>query len=341
MSRRDPAWRDRGAAALAAGSLSYLGLEGPVLVMLDHRPEVPEALDRLGLARERWFRRALGGAPAAPWPPDGPFGAVLLRLPKAKQEQEMSLHAGLARLRVGGRLAVYGANDEGARSAAGLVESLLGEVHTVATGSRCRVVSAARPGEIQGLRGDRDDWRQTREPPADELSGPWVSYPGVFAHGRLDDGTALLLEHLPELPVGARVLDFGCGSGVVGAVARARGREIRVELLDADALALEAARANVPGAELLLADGPGFLRDRSYDAILANPPYHEGKAESARVLRELIREAPAILEPRGMLALVTQRRLPTEELLRGAFRRVSRLADRGPYRVWQARLRGP
>ena len=43
-----------------------------------------------------------------------------------------------------------------------------------------------------------------------------VSLPGVFSHGRLDRGTALLLEHLDKLPSG-HLLDFGCGAGVLGA----------------------------------------------------------------------------------------------------------------------------
>ncbi|WP_421021397.1 methyltransferase, partial [Klebsiella pneumoniae] len=42
-----------------------------------------------------------------------------------------------------------------------------------------------------------------------------VSLPGVFSHGRLDRGTALLLKHLDNLPSG-HMLDFGCGAGVLG-----------------------------------------------------------------------------------------------------------------------------
>src|SRR5699024_3281943 len=40
----------------------------------------------------------------------------------------------------------------------------------------------------------------------------YMSYPGVFSHGRLDDGTALLLSVLPTELAGQRVLDMGCGA---------------------------------------------------------------------------------------------------------------------------------
>ena len=43
------------------------------------------------------------------------------------------------------------------------------------------------------------------------------SLPGVFNHGKLDTGTALLLDNLPQISHGT-VLDFACGCGVVGAI---------------------------------------------------------------------------------------------------------------------------
>ncbi len=72
------------------------------------------------------------------------------------------------------------------------------------------------------------------------------------AAGRLDEGTALLLGVLPPLPPGARVLDFGCGSGAIGAAALAASPGLAVTMLDNDAVALEAVRENVPDARRVL-----------------------------------------------------------------------------------------
>lgn len=276
------------------------------------------------------------GVTTAPWPPEGPFRTAALRLPKAKDELEMTLHGAVASLSPGGVLLVYGANDEGARSAGRPIESLLGAVRTVRRMRRCRVLRAERRDDVSGLRPRLADWRETFLLTLAGEERAWVSYPGVFAHGRLDRGTALLLEHLPAVPEGARVLDFGCGSGVLGAAVRARRPSARIDLLDADAVALEAARENVPDGRLVLARTSGAA-EGPYDAIVSNPPYHAGKAETLGVVEELVHRAPSRLARDGVLALVVQRRLPLEEELCRRFRSVSSPSADSTYAVWVAR----
>ncbi|NIP59123.1 MAG: methyltransferase [Gemmatimonadetes bacterium] len=248
----------------------------------------------------------------------------------------MTLHGAVAALEPGGVLLVYGANDEGARSAPKRIEPVVGDVATVQRKRRCRVLRAERPAVPPGLRRRLDEWRRTSTLVLAGEERSWVSYPGLFAHGRLDPGTELLLEHLPAVASDARVLDFGCGSGALGAAVRSRTPTARLDLLDADAVALRAAEENVEGGRTLLgtsleaAEGP-------YDAIVSNPPYHSGKAETTGVAEALIREAPSRLVSDGILALVVQRRLGMEEPLSRAFRRVDAPAADRTYAVFVAR----
>jgi 16S rRNA (guanine1207-N2)-methyltransferase len=247
----------------------------------------------------------------------------------------MALHASAARLEEGGRLLVYGAKDEGIRSAMSLLDELFPGAETLAAGGRARVLLASA-SEVPGMvRGSPEDWRVVVDPEYPELGDVWVSYPGVFAHPRLDPGTRLLLDALPPLPPGARVLDYGCGSGMVGAVARARSDGLRLTLLDVDALALKAAEENVPGAQILLRDGLPDPEAGSYDAILTNPPFHRGKEADPEMVRGVIRQAPALLGKGGRLIFVTLRTLAVERALAEAFREVSLLAEGSGYRIWQ------
>ncbi len=334
--RRGASWRDEAAARLMAKTLSGVEVEGDVLVMLEGRDDVSEAVLACGGRPHPWHRTALGGRPAAPWPDPGPFAAATLRLPKAKDELEMTVHAAAASLRPGGRLWVYGTNDEGAGASESRIRQVTGSSSTIASGGRCRVVEAVRPERWPGSRDALEAWQHTWPLDIACLPEMWISYPGVFAHGRVDAGTRALMDTIPPLSAGARVLDFACGSGLLGACVSAIEPSVSVDFLDVDTVALAAVAANLPGVRRILSDGFAGLRGERYDLILSNPPYHEGKDQTGRVLEELASDAPAHLTGKGILLLVTQRRLPVRIHLEEAFDTVEVVLDEGPYRVWRA-----
>lgn len=336
---RAPGWRDAAASELAAHHAPFLELEGPALVMDDPADTLAEALGALGLEVRRWWRRAHGGRPASAWPRGDPCATVGVRLPRAKDQLDMMLHAAASVLVRDGRLLVFGAGDEGAGSAGRRMQAVFDDVRTVATGGRCRVLQARGLPPEERLRADLDAWCEWFDPGLDELPERWASFPGVFAHGRLDGGTALLADVLPAAPPSARALDFGCGHGVLGAVVAARTPGAEVAFLDVDAVALEAVRRNVPGARTALADGWAGAPNGAWDVVVSNPPYHRGKGESLGVVEELIRGARSRLAPGGWLALVAQRRLPVPGLLAEALENVDVLGDSGPWRAWWARSR--
>ena len=333
--KRSADWRDRAAAELMCGVLGRAGISGNVLVMLENLPEVATSVREAGGRVQSWHRFAREGRSASAWTPAGPFDAATLRLPKAKEELDMVIHAAASVLEGDAPLWVYGANDEGARSAGGIIEPLMGPVRTVASGGRCRVLKAVRRVDSPSPKGTLEEWRRFTSLEFPDGPRDWISYPGVFAAGRLDGGTRALLDAMQTLPLaGRRVLDFACGSGVIGAFLSAAEPTARVDFLDADAVALAAARENVVGARLIPSDGFDALADERYDLIVSNPPYHEGKAQTRRVVERLVRGAPDHLEAGGSLALVTQRRLPLAALLESTFNTVEVLLDSGPHRVW-------
>jgi 16S rRNA (guanine1207-N2)-methyltransferase len=340
MSRwaQDP---EGAADQLILRSLDAVAVSGSVLAVNQSR-SLPAAVRARGAACVIWNRRLVPGvAGAAPWPPPGPFDAALVRLPKARDEQAMTVHAGLSVLRSGGLVVLYGGNDEGIRSAAGLLEAIAADVATLAVRGHGRVLAARRSScrsEAAGaLRASLAAWRTLSRI---ELAGApcdWVSYPGCFAAGRLDEGTRLLLTALPALPPGARVLDYACGTGVVAAAALRLAPGLAVDAMDNDAVALGAARENVPAANLILGTRLADAPSRDYAAILCNPPLHQGIAEDRTLLERLVAEAPAYLAPRGSLQLVVQRRVALDRLLGRHFAKAEVVAETGRYRVWRAR----
>ncbi|EJO95659.1 ribosomal RNA small subunit methyltransferase C [Ectopseudomonas mendocina DLHK] len=166
-----------------------------------------------------------------------------------------------------------------------------------------------------------------------------VSLPGVFAHGRLDRGSALLLEHLDNLPQG-HLLDFGCGAGVIGAALKRRYPSSRVSLLDVDAFALASSRLTLARngleAELIAGTGiesaPGELA-----AIVSNPPFHQGVHTHYQASENLLTQAARHLRDGGELRLVANSFLKYPPLIERHLGPCRTLAEAEGFRIYSAR----
>ncbi len=111
-----------------------------------------------------------------------------------------------------------------------------------------------------------------------------------------------------ELSEGDRLLDLGCGYGVVGVYAAHVLGEENVFMIDSDATAVEAARANAiaNGFEnLSVSQSDGFrdFHEAGFTKILSNPPYHADFA----VPKHFILKGFNRLEIGGEMWFVTKR----------------------------------
>jgi 16S rRNA (guanine1207-N2)-methyltransferase len=313
------------------------GIGGGRVLLVNQAGSLPSVLQARGVALTIWNRRLAPGLPASPWPPCGPFDAALVRLPKAREELAMTLHATASVLREGARIAVYGGNEEGIRGAGAILGEVAGEAQTIAARHHGRVLGAHLTAPRRKLRDTLGAWRTvSRLEVAGAPGRDWVSYPGTFAHARLDDGTALLLGALRALPGGSLALDYACGTGHVAAALLAAQPTAAVHALDNDTVALEAVRENVPRARRILGTRIADAGSGVYHAIVSNPPLHRGFSEDHALLESLIADAGPHLAAGGVLELVVQRRIPLERLLGAHFGRSDVAAENARYRVWRA-----
>jgi 16S rRNA (guanine1207-N2)-methyltransferase len=275
------------------------------------------------------------------------YDVALMSLPKGRDLTRLLLLDIYNTLREGGQLCLSGANDEGIKSAIKDAEALYGPSELLGYKGGCRAVRLTRgPTPPDGL------------PEAYRVAGLAAgsyhafdvavggetlavrSRPGVFSWRALDAGTRLLLDNL-SVHVTERVLDVGCGYGIVGLWAGRRAIKGRVTWLDVDLLACESTRATLAanGATGHVIQGDGIAaaaEDAPYTLILSNPPFHSGHEVSNEVAEALILEAYATLEPRGRLVLVASRFLAYEQAMTAHFGGATTLAETPLYRVLSA-----
>lgn len=283
--------------------------------------------------------------------PDGlQADTVTIRVVPERSSMDQLLFDAMQVLKPGGRCYVAGANDEGARPAARTLASYCGAVRLEAQRAGHRMVSGVRPVELPTIPStdatpyfERDRFFQF------EVVRGAVRYqaftrPGVFSWSHLDEASGHLLDVLttqlaPDFS--GRVLDLGCGAGVLGLFVALRAPKSHVTLVDDDSEAVRCAThsarvAGATNAEAMVSDIAGAVLTQSYDLVVTNPPFHVGKHTALDLSRQFVHDAWSVLQSRGRLLLVANRTLPYESVLQHHFGRVETLFDGARFKVLQA-----
>lgn len=295
------------------------------------------------------------------------YDLALILAGRHRGQNELRIADAFERVRPGGLILVAGGKEDGIGPLRRTVEALvpveesLSKYHGVAfwfrsppktTGETPKSPAAAAAALRAG------------NPPI-TIEERYTTWPGMFSHGRVDPGSRLLVESLPQQLTGG-VADFCAGWGyVAGEVALRFAAVSRVDLYEADWAALEAARSNVACVlgDAGSANPPGtagatgttepqakaletnfFWRDlltepieRRYDAVLMNPPFHAGRGAQPGIGQGLIAAAAKALKHGGRLFMVANRNLPYEKTLADNFAESGELARSDAFKVLYAR----
>jgi 23S rRNA (guanine1835-N2)-methyltransferase len=143
-----------------------------------------------------------------------------------------------------------------------------------------------------------------------ELGFEFVGGPHVFGRDRIDLGSRLLIDVLDQIRPAAKVADLACGTGVLGIALQRVQPLAAVHYFDESYQAVAAARANVarnigPVANDHFHSSDGFVGSSlMFDAIVCNPPFHQGNTVGDTVALDLFRQAAARLVSGGELWIV-------------------------------------
>ena len=283
----------------------------------------------------RWLRDNGADASFEIVPEPGPdCRSAVLYLPREKQRLTMLLHAIASRLPPQAGLLLIGQNRAGIKSARRHLEQVFGNVQKRDSARHCVLFTATAPAVQEPF--ELDAYAKSWPIDCAGRSIDVVSLPGVFAHGRLDGGSALLLETLARLGPSGRVLDFAAGCGVIGASLLAANAAIDLTLLDVSAAALDSSRrtlaVNGLKAVTLASDGLSEVRQR-YDWIVSNPPFHRGVDNHLETAARFFSEAGTFLADSGRIVIVCNRHLPYRKWMQREFHRVERLEQNREFMI--------
>lgn len=249
--------------------------------------------------------------------------------PKNKPEAQYQLSNILSLMPIGTDVFVAGENRSGVRSA----EQMLAEYAPLS-----KVDSARRCGLYHG---------RLEKQPTFNADGYWSEYqldgltiktlPGVFSRDGLDVGSQLLLSTLTPHTKG-KVLDVGCGAGVLSAVLASHSPKVRLSLCDVGASAVEASRATLAAngfeGEVFASNVFSDVTGR-FDMIISNPPFHDGMQTSLEAAQQLIRGAVKHLNSGGELRIVANAFLPYPQVLDDTFGFHEVIAQTGRFKVYK------
>lgn len=152
---------------------------------------------------------------------------------------------------------------------------------------------------------------------------------------RLDEGSRLLIQNT-ELSDGEEMLDLACGYGIIGIFLQ-KLYGVNIHLTDDNKTVTYYAKKNlesnnIQDYELKNKDCIDGFADRKFDAIVSNPPTHQGSG----VTDEMFQHAHESLKCGGKLYLVYNQNMRFEDQLSEMFDTTEILEEKDNYRILKA-----
>lgn len=261
---------------------------------------------------------------------DGIYEQILFRVTKSAQYNYSAVNRLLEKLTSEGQLFIAGGNKEGIKS----VEKRLNQAEIPVTvfanggGGRVLQISACEERIVEEYE------ILTTEYDFDGKTLSVDTIPGLFSYGKSDKGSQLLLQHIPGI-TGKKVLDLGCGSGILTLAALQKGAD-SVVATDIHATALAATKMNVKDERCTVV--PTYIADEldsKFDIVITNPPFHEGQKSNFSIGEEWLRMMRSVIDKRSVIYLVANNFLPYIRMGEQVFENVERVAEANGFSVYK------
>jgi 16S rRNA (guanine1207-N2)-methyltransferase len=252
---------------------------------------------------------------------NGTYDRVLIKIPKSLAQLEAQLHQIRPHLHAGSSIIGAAMVKAIHTSTLKLFERITGPTHTSLARKKARLIFCQfDPDLVVGKNPypgeyilENSDYRI-------------CNHAGVFSQQSLDIGSRFFLEHIPSSTQPGKIIDLGCGNGVIGLIAAERNPEAELLFVDESYMAVASAEATFRSAfgdsrkaTFQVADGLEGIADDSIDLILNNPPFHQHNAVGDAVASQMFASAKKVLKQGGALWVVGNRHLDYHTKLKRLF----------------------
>lgn len=266
------------------------------------------------------------------------YDLALVLIPKNMAEGRRIMAQALCMLRPGGMILCAADNKAGGQRLVGLLQEFGVEKVQQISKNRAR----AAYGICERAKDNILAEALSAGGPQPIAGGDFYSLPGLFAWDRIDRGSELLAHFMPQDIEGV-CADFGCGYGYLSHAVLKRNPSVQeIVCADADYRALAMCERNLSAFSVRkrfvwedLSTSVKALHN--LDAVVMNPPFHQGRATKTDLGRGFIAAAHAALRPGGRLFMVANRHLPYEDLLRELYASGERLFEGEGYKIYLAK----
>lgn len=270
--------------------------------------------------------------------PHTTFDQVVIFVPKSKELLNYILHVVVSHLKLEQNIFLVGEKKGGVERAA---KQLLqyGKTLKLDSARHCQLwqMKIERTEQLKPL----EHWLKTYTVQIDQEQLNICALPGVFSQDHLDVGTAVLVPYLSQVKSG-KIADFGCGAGIISAYLAKLDSNRQIFALDVDAFALRSTeltfqKNNLNLNQLNLQAVTGFMdAPNDLDAIVSNPPFHQGIHTNYDASEELCQRAKKHLKNSGELWIVANRFLNYPPLIEQSFGECLVKADQQGFKVLYA-----
>lgn len=218
-----------------------------------------------------------------------------------------------------------------------LFEQILGPTRTSLAWKKARLVYCQPDGRKASDRLPPTEWA------VPEQGFQIANHANVFARGGLDIGARLFMQHLPQQLEG-KVVDLGCGNGVVGLTALDLNPQATLSFLDESYMAVASSQKNVAlnrpqdldRCEFVVNNSLAGIADGSLQAVLCNPPFHQQQAISGDIAWQMFTDAKRCLGVGGELRIIGNRHLNYFQKLKRMFGNCETIASNPKFVVLRA-----